>query len=272
VKFLEDGTRVDPDGEGTDYEEKEIKAWVRELSHKFMIHLSTKRTEGINFRDPEAFHKRWLRKCRKNICKVNKKKACEACDKDDNYLTKIDQKPKWVYPFGKSSNYVLQNPDLDDEPVRRGAYAFPFGYPLKVLGSSITGKTYPDPKLILNGRAQAYRYGMLLVALKLGISGRKGALVAAALSPDLLSLSTIGRPFMPRNARFWQDIYKWIPKETLTLSFIKETPAAAMYIWLPSSTGVWGRGDYARFASVINRSLINLIWEGFNYSPDNGIL
>ncbi len=221
LKFVEEDVNVDPDGLGP-LTSKNLCSWVRDLANALMTKIDYPPIYGLRIRTPE-----------------------ELEDHPHVFNPKIIA----------HANYVITNPHLSNEIVKRGPFAYAFGYPFEKLGEELTGQDYKDVKVTLNAKAQFARYFEDILFKSL--IGYGGALLT---TPDGLSLTLLNRPFQPHNSSWWRDLYNFLPKNKYFRNLIKHGTGSSMHIWLPPAAGVWEHSNYFNMMDEFNREEADLFW------------
>lgn len=255
MKFLNDWDEADPDGPGGVLPKKNLKNWVKELTDKMMQHLS-KDVNDIMLYDEESLERKWKENCQKDRC-GGKDNYCNRCDEEREWKQTVFRPYNWI--LASRSNYVITNPHLSNSPVYRGSNGFVFGYPFEKLGEEITGKDYPGVSMTLSTGSQ-----MMRVALPFVASGFLTPAIGLLTSPDLWSLTFLGRPLEPINPTWWRDLYNFFPKNNINCGFIAKSTGAGMFIWLPAAANVWTHGEYRNLMTNFSVGEAELFWSVLN--------
>ncbi|MBO6515061.1 MAG: T9SS type A sorting domain-containing protein [Bacteroidia bacterium] len=199
LKWVEPGLSVDPDGpSNSTYPLKNIHQWIKDITHRVMLHVSKTHTSKFGLADEDDWTKIALEECQSVFTNPYRRTdtvffnppiiiadtfflaGIQVIHRDtiqfqlkdtsasswfsgssfhtcniDSIINEIKDKNN-VF---KEGNYIITNPTNNSNLVKRGAVALPMAYPLKLVGESITGHTYPDPMAKWTDGKQAMRWG-----------------------------------------------------------------------------------------------------------------
>ena len=199
LNWVDSDLTVDPDGAaGVRYDPKNIHTWVKDLTHKMMLHVSKTRTTPfpINDKDDRDIVDRATKHCAKIVADPYIRTDTlmldtpiinvfihpitqDTLDIDTvTFVLKDTIAPAWfpgatlrtcntdsiIEALSKSTilfkeaNYVITNPAKNNELVHRGAVATPMAYALEHLGETMTGHDYPSPFAKWSNTAQFLRW------------------------------------------------------------------------------------------------------------------
>jgi hypothetical protein len=322
MNWVDSSLYVDPDGALSRFANKNLHQWIKDITHRIMQHVS-KTHEGLfGLADQDDLKDKADSICAEITSKPYYRSDTLWLTTPDTFIfilsdTMVDTmiftfyvrdtvSSTWFpgssirtcdvwqeletlkagnYLF-KEGNYVLTNPVNNDNLVTRGAVATALAYPLKLLGESITGQTYPDPYLKLRNNYSFYRWAInayYLAMYSTGNAGTAKAIDNAALlgaisyltlfdskninadktliqvklgcpevpkfSVDAMTLCVLQHPLNFQNIDFYEALWKRIPKSNILLAAFEDgLPLNMQDVYFENClTAIHNRGGRLRY-------------------------
>ena len=317
MNWVDSSLYVDPDGALSRFANKNLHQWIKYITHRIMQHVS-KTHEGLfGLADQDDLKDKADSICAEITSKPYYRSDTLWLTTPDTFIfilsdTMVDTmiftfyvrdtvSSTWFpgssirtcdvwqeletlkagnYLF-KEGNYVLTNPVNNDNLVTRGAVATALAYPLKLLGESITGQTYPDPYLKLRNNYSFYRWAInayYLAMYSTGNAGTAKAIDNAALlgaisyltlfdskninadktliqvklgcpevpkfSVDAMTLCVLQHPLNFQNIDFYEALWKRIPKSNILLAAFEDGLPLNLFQNLAIATGSWDQSTF----------------------------